>query len=196
MDHWGIPMLIKRKHISVTLFSSIIVAIVFVSTLIGYSIYIQWKKDSFVLRYRNSIYKLTAELFKNNIFLSDVNVKLGTSELFLGMPIVEGSLRNGSNKTVISILIEISFLRPDGAVVYNDWVYPLAGQHFDNPQLFSEIKQTRNILSPGENISFKHLLKNCPREITEQLYTDAEFAKQSLKNKIKLVCSITGLSVL
>ncbi|MFC1480328.1 hypothetical protein ACFL5Y_02635 [Candidatus Omnitrophota bacterium] len=189
-------MFLKKKHILVIVFSSIIIAVVFVSTLIGYSLYIQWKKDSFALRYRNSIYKLTAELFRKNVVMSNVRVKIGGKELFPGLPLLEGSFKNNSNKIVTSVLVEVYFLRPDGTVVYKDWVYPLGEQHFGSSTLFPGIKQTRNILLPGEGISFRHLLRNCPREVVEQVSARTKLAKNSSKDKIRMVYSIAGLSVL
>jgi hypothetical protein len=189
-------MFIKRKHIAVIIFSSVIIAIVFMSTLVGYSLYIQWKKDTFALRYRNSIYKLTAELFRKDITISNVYIKMESDELSSGMPLMEGSLRNNSNKTITSIMIEVSFLAPDGTIVYDSWFDPLGGQHFGGPPLLSGAKQTSNILLPGEDISFRHLLRNCPPEVVAQLATKAEFAKSHPKDNVKLEYSIAGLSVL
>ncbi|MFH1552946.1 MAG: hypothetical protein ABID83_04845 [Candidatus Omnitrophota bacterium] len=189
-------MFLKKKHILVIIFSSLIITVVFVSTLIGYSLYIQWKKDSFALRYRNSIYKLTAELFRKDVITSNMSVKIGGKELFPGLPLLEGSLKNNSNKTVTSVMVEVYFLRPDGTVVYKDWFYPLGEQHFGSPALLPGIKQTRNILLPGEGISFRHLLRNCPRELVEQVSVRTKLAKNSSKDRIKMVYSIVGLSVL
>ncbi|RKY42568.1 MAG: hypothetical protein DRP85_02210 [Candidatus Makaraimicrobium thalassicum] len=189
-------MFIKKKNIVVIIFSSVIIAVVFVSTLIGYTIYVQWKEDSFALKYRNSIYRLTAELFRKEIAMSNVNVKVGVEEPFPGMPLLEGSLRNNFNKTIDSIRIEVSFLEQDGTVVYNDWFHPLGEQHSVSSPLFSGMEQTRNLLLPGEGISFRHLLRNCPRELIAQLSTKSKFARSHSKDKIRLVYSITGLSVL
>ncbi len=189
-------MFIKRKHIAVIIFSSIIIAVVFVSTLIGYSLYIQWKKDSLALKYRNSIYKLTAELFKNDVVLSNVCVKMEDGKLLSEMPLLEGRLKNNSNKTITSIAIEVSFLAPDGTVVYDSWFNPLGEEYFGTPPLLSGMRQTRNVLLPGEGISFRRLLRNCPPEVVAQLSAKAEFARNQPENKVKLVCSIAGLSVL
>ncbi len=189
-------MLIKKKHASVIIFSSIIITVVFLSTLVGYNLYIQWKKDSFALKYRNSIYKLNAEIFKKDIVISNVNIKIGGSELFAEMPLLEGSLKNNSTKTITSVRIEVSFLKGDGSVIYKDWFHPLGEQQFIHPILFSGIEHTRNVLLPGEGISFRHLLRNCPKEVFSQLSTKANFAKSNSEDEMKLDYSIAGLSVL
>ena len=189
-------MSIKKKHILVVVFSSIIIAAVFISTLVGYTLYIQWKKDSFALMYRDSIYKLTAELFKNDIILSNVYVKLGTDGALLDVPLLEGSLKNNSAKTITSVMIEVSFVRQDGTVVYNDWFQPLGKERFTSGTLFSRMRGTKNVLLPGEGLSFRHILRNCPRKVFEAVSTKAEFAKEDSAEKINVVYKVAGLSVL
>ncbi|MFH1799127.1 MAG: hypothetical protein ABH844_07330 [Candidatus Omnitrophota bacterium] len=193
-------MFIKRKHLSVILFSSIVITVVFVCTLLGYMLYIQWKKDSYALNYSDSICKLTAELFEKDIVLSNVRVKVEEKESFPDVPFIEGSIKNNSNKVVTSILIEASFLKSDGTVVYKDWFCPLgerfARQNFGAPVLFSSIRETINVLMPGESLPFRHVLKNCPREIISQFFSRMEFARNNSEGKIKLVYSISGIGVL
>jgi uncharacterized membrane protein len=188
-------MFIKKKNIVVVVCSSLVISVVFVSTLIGYSLYIQWKKDSFASKYRNFIYKLTAELFEKNITLSEVSVKIGGNKLFSGIPLLEGSLKNNSSKSITSVQIEVSFQEPGGSVVYKDWFYPLGKQRLDSPALVARLNKAGNVLLPGEGITFRHLLRNCPREIVSEVFTKTEFARQHSKGKIKLGCSVTGLSV-
>jgi len=177
-------------------FSSLIIVFVFISTLVGYSVYIQWKKDSFALEYRNSIYKLTAELFKNDIILSNVYVGLEGGKASQQLPVLEGSLKNNSNKTITSLMIKVSFVKDDGSVVYNDWFQPLGKKHFISDSLFSGAQETRNVLLPGEGISFRHLLRNCPRSVIEAVSTKAKFARGDSANEIKMIYDITGLSIL
>jgi hypothetical protein len=141
-------MFIKKKHGAVVFFSSIIIAVVFITTLVGYSLYIQWLKDKGIFKYRNSIYKLTAEIFKKDLDVYDVNAKIADDGLFQNMPVLRGSLKNNSEKIVSSVLMEVSFIRFDGTVVYKDWFYPLGQQRSGSPMLFPEAKQpTRNVLT-------------------------------------------------
>ena len=188
-------MVLRKKHALVIFFSSTIIAIVLVTTLAGYSLYVQWKKDSFALKYRRSIYKLTADLFKKDVAVYNVSVRIGDNELFSGMPILEGSLKNNSGKTITSILVEISFLKGDGAVIYHDWFHVLGEKHYGSPPAFSEKKQAGNVLLPGEGISFRHLLRNCPREVIDHVTVKSQFAKSHPKDSMKMVYSITGMSV-
>ncbi|MFH1305289.1 MAG: hypothetical protein ABIH74_02665 [Candidatus Omnitrophota bacterium] len=189
-------MFIKRKHIAVVVFSSLVVVIVFASTLIGYTLYIQWKKDSFTGKYHVSIGRLTAELFRKNIVLSNVNVKEAPGdEHFPAVPLLEGTLKNSSGKTITSVLLEVSFLAPDGTVEYYGQFYPVGGK----PPLLGvtlfEKKHEEDVLLSGQSLSFSHFLKNCPRRVIRQLSSGTNFARGSSKNTLKMVCSVVEVSV-
>lgn len=189
-------MRIKRKHAQVIIYSSLIIAIVFVSTLVGYSIYMQWKKDTFASKYRNSIYKLTAELFKNDIVLSNIGVKMDENDGASKVPLIEGRIKNNTAKTVTSVLVEVAFLAPDGRVLYRGWFHPLGETRFGSPIFLPSRQKTRNVLLPGEGITFRYFLRNCPREVVREISKKSEFAKNSTDNTINLFCSIEGLKVL
>ncbi|NQT32946.1 MAG: hypothetical protein HQ594_04665 [Candidatus Omnitrophica bacterium] len=189
-------MFLKRKHILVIVLSSLIIAVVFVSTLVGYSLYVQWKKDSFAVKYRNSVYRLTADLFRKDIVLSNMKVAFAGDEAFSGTPLVEGSLKNNSSKTVTSVLVEVSLRKADGTVIYKDWFYPLGKKPFAGSSLFPGIKQLGNVLLPGEGISFRYQLRNCSREVIDQLLAKTNFAKKPSAGDIELVYTISGASVI
>jgi hypothetical protein len=189
-------MRIKRKHAQVIIYSSLIIAIVFVSTLVGYSIYMQWKKDAFASKYRNSIYKLTAELFKNDIILSNIDVKMDENSTHSQVPLIEGRIRNNTNKTITSVLVEVAFLAPDGRALYRGWFHPLGERRFGSSVFSPSGQKTRNVLSPGEGITFRYLLRNCPREVVREISKKSEFAKNNEDDTINLFCSIEGLKVL
>lgn len=190
-------MVIKSKHRTVILFSSAIIAMVIVSTLIGYSLYIQWKEDAFAASYRNSIYKLTAEIFKTDIEIHNIATRFGNGTSSLSkIPVLEGKLKNNSSKTITSIMLEVSFSRPDGYVVYKDWFYPLGEGILAGSPFFSSVKQTRDVLQPGENMSFKYLLRNCPSEVISRFFTKTGFAKTGSEGEIKLAISLSGVSIL
>ncbi|MCK5450676.1 MAG: hypothetical protein KAI70_02780 [Candidatus Omnitrophica bacterium] len=185
-------MFIKRKHRTVILFSSAIIVAVFLSTIIGYSLYIQLKKDSFSSSYRNSIYEMTAELFKNDIEIVNIGIKIGRGNILSEIPFVEGTLKNNSEKTIRSMLLEVSFTRPSGEVIYKDRVYPLWSGTLVSRDI--DIKEGE-ILLPGESISFQNVLKNCPRELVEEFLTQTKFAKGNMEEKMKFICLIKGLMV-
>ena len=183
---------INNKHALVIIFSSIIIAAVMVSTLVGYHLYIEWREDRDSAAYNNAIYKLTADMFKKDVGLSNLRVAIGGKEMFTGMPIIEGSLKNNSSKIVTSIMLEVQFSRPDGSVVYREWFYPLGAVR---PAPI-RAKRTKNVLMPGEGISFRHLLRNCPSEVASLISEKTGFAKGDREPRIKTEYSIVGMSVL
>lgn len=185
---------IRKKHIPVILFSSIIIAGVFITTLAGYTIYIQWKKDVFTTDYRNSIYKLTAELYKNDITWSKVKVDVRDASRGREIAVFEGSVSNNTGKTLESILVEISFVDPDGRVLYKDWVDPLTDHRFWRA-VPTESASIKRVLLPGETLIFRHNLRNCPREIIKDISSMKEFAKSDTPEKVKYIYSIEGLKV-
>jgi hypothetical protein len=185
-------MHVKSKHFVVVFFSSIIVAVVLVSTLIVYGVYIEWKEDSDAAKYDSSIYKLTADMFRKDINMSNLKAVIGSDDAFSGMPMVEGSLKNNSSKIVTSIMMEVSFSRPDGSVVCRVLFHPLGEERSSRVAR----EHTKNVLMPGEGISFKHLLRNCPQEVVSRLSTKSEFARVDKDKQLKVEYSIVGMSVL
>ncbi len=187
-------MLIKRKQLTLVLSSSAIIAIVIISTLVGYSLYVQWKEDTSTVKYRNSIYKLTAEIFKDAIDIYNVRIEFekATSSQ---TPVLKGKLKNRSSKTMTSIMIGLCFSKPDGYVIYRDWFYPLGEEALSSSPFFSSIKRTKKVLRPGEIMSFGFLLRKCPPEAVSQLSAMKAFAKTNPDKAIKLELSIEGVNV-
>jgi len=185
-------MFLKKKHISVVAFSSAIIAIVFIVTLAGYHLYIQWKQDTLALKYRNSIYKLTAELFRNDVILSNIDLRVIKKEGTSALPLLQGSLKNNSGKKITSISVEISLENPDGTVVYKEWVHPLGNRSSS----FGIMEYTEKVLLPGEKMSFRHFMKNCPYDVTEKISAKTEFAKEGSREALTVDFSIVGLTVL
>jgi hypothetical protein len=109
------------------------------------------------------------------------------------MPFIEGSIKNDTNKTITSVLMDVSLVKADGSVIYKDR-FSLIGQGRLAGKVPVSAAKTRNLLLPGENISFRHLLRRCPPEAIAQFSSKEEFAKT--KDKIKLNYSIVGVTVL
>ena len=187
---------IKRKHLTVVLFSSAIIALVIVSTLVGYSLYVQWKEDTFAVDYRNSIYRLNAEIFKNDIEIHGVRAGLRNSGLPSETPVLEGKVKNDSSKTITSIMLEVSFSISDGSVIYRDWFYPFGEGAFSGSPFFSGIKRTREVLRPGESMAFNYPLRNCPSEVIARIFPGKGFAKTAPGRRIEFNVSVSGVSVL
>ncbi|MGB2629683.1 MAG: hypothetical protein WBD24_03825 [Candidatus Omnitrophota bacterium] len=188
-------MLLRGKHFLVIFFSSLIILIVLISTIIGYILYVEWKNSNFIARYNRSISKLTAEMFRDEILISNVNIGIEKNGPFSGMPFIEGGLKNNSPKAITAILLELSFLDPAGAVTYKVWLHPVGDERFHTSTL-AGVEHTRNVLLPGDSIAFRHMLRNCPPEIVEQFSSKSKFAKSSSKDKVKLEYKITGMTVL
>ncbi|MDP8257898.1 MAG: hypothetical protein P9L90_00530 [Candidatus Aadella gelida] len=188
-------MFLKKKHISVIIFSSSIIAIVFISTLVGYHLYLQWKQDTLALKYRSSIYKLTAEVFKNDIVLSNVSIKTDKTSGIGVVPLLQGTIKNNSGKKITSILIEVSLIKPDGTVAYKEWVNPLGGGSDESGMNPSAVVYPEKILMPGEEMNFGHLLKNCPQDVKRKLSLKSEFAKEGAKGSLELNLSVAGMLV-
>ena len=189
-------MFLRSKHANVIVYSSIVIAVVMVSTLVGYILYIQWKEDSFALRYRNSIYKLTAAMFKSEILLSNVSIRPWEESAHVDVPIFEGSIKNNSSKALTSVTVEISFRRPDGSVVYKSWVHPLGEKESMARPVLPVMGHARSVLLPGEGMSFSQMLKNCPKEVLTSLPRKAKAAKGSPKSDIAAEYTIVGVSVI
>ena len=177
-------------------FSSLIIGVVLVSTVIVYTLYVEWKNNSFIQRYSDSISRITAEMLRKDVGIANVRVGLHKEGPFSGMPFMEGSLKNNSKKTLTSIRLELSLQKPDGSVVYKGWLHPIGEERFARSASFSDTEDTRNVLSPGESISFRHLLRNCPPEVISQFSSKKEFAKTDAEDNIKLDYLITRMTVL
>jgi len=171
--------------------------VVFVSTLVGYNLYIHFKSESSSVTYSNSIYKLNAELLRKDINLSNVSVETGKKGLRARLPFIKGSLKNNSNKIVSSVLVEVSFQKRDGSVLYRELIYLLGDKKLSSRavSLFFGGGRTYNVLLPSEGISFRHPIRNCPNEVYEQFSDKTNFAKND-KNKITIVYSIAGLDII
>jgi hypothetical protein len=189
-------MAIKNKHWILITLSSTIVAVVILCTLFGYGIYMQWKDDLYAVRYRDSIYRITADIFKNQIEISGLRTICEENGTLLKVPYVEGRIRNNSPKTLVSVMIGLSFSRPSGVVLYRGWFSPMGEEKLPDSPFFSTMKRAKKNLPPGESITFRYLLKNCPQEVVEDIARNKSFAKESGGDKdITLELSITGLSV-
>ncbi len=184
-------MYIKKKHLAVVLFSSGIIAAVMVSTLVGYVVYIEWKKDSTASMYYDSLHGLTADMFKADIVLFNMNTGIAEG-VFEGAPIVEGSLKNNSSKIISSIMLEVAFLRADGSVAYRKLFFPFG----ENKIIPISTEGLKTVLLPGFDISFKYPLRDCPQEVISQLYTKSEFARAAKRDRLEVKYSIVGMSVL
>ena len=167
-------MFIKRKSILVIFLSSTIIALVLVMTLVGFYLYLNWTLENDKNLYKNALYELTAKLFEKYISVADIVLKIESEGQLEGEPVVEGHIVNKTNKKVLSIKMKVSVSDNDSRVLYTESFYPLGQSQY----LAVIKKETGNYLAPNDAISFKHLLKNCPKEILTYLRMKTRFAKE------------------
>ncbi len=188
-------MIVKNKHIQVIFYSSAIIVTVLTATLLIYNVYLQWKNDSFALKYENSVYQLTAEIFGNDILIANADVQKAEDDFADNILLFQGSIRNNTGKTISSLLIEVVFLDPAGTILHKEWVYPLGKKSDLEPLLFGARGKER-ALAPEETTSFRHFMRNCPRKILNRFAAKKKFAKKDLAGEMRLDYSIAGMSVL
>lgn len=193
-------MRLMRKKSFILVFSTVFVALViFTSTLVGCELYIQWKHESFLRDYKNFIYRITSEIFKDDIEISSVRFSAeGGTDLdqVYGFPVLAGKVKNNSAKVVTSILLEFSFVDSDSTVIQKGWIYPLGGGRFSNSPFFSSSNKVMNLLLPGESVTFRHLLRKNQAELLAFYGKGNNFAKDSPDRKIEIKMSMEGLSVI
>ena len=172
-------MLVKKKSILVIVLSSAIISFVLIITLIGFYIYLNWKEENNKSAYLNSLYELNAELYSKHVPIYSLLIKLDDDDLFKDKVIVEGQIKNKSNKKILSIKLKISLFDKYGRVLYVDSFYPLKSGSY----LGLITEETGNYLLPDDSISFKHLLRNCPKDIYIYLKMRTRFAKEKIKKE-------------
>lgn len=192
-------MLLKKKNISVIIFSVGIIVAVLLSSLILFTSYFVWKEKGAALSYEKSIYATTALLFEKDLALSHVILVPGDADIFSGKPLVEGSIKNNTTKTVSSILMEISFISKDGVVVYRHRFHPFGigpgNKNFGSPLLYPLMSPTGNMLLPGDSVSFRHVMSNCNNGLISRIKNNTNFTKKGTKKNLNFLYSIVGLSV-
>ncbi|HPN73315.1 MAG TPA: hypothetical protein PKZ41_04895, partial [Candidatus Omnitrophota bacterium] len=156
----------KRKHFPVILFSSGIVVVVFLSTLFGFSLYTQFKKDSLAAAYRDSIYRITADIFRKDVVFSGVEVKI--SDKNAQGPVFEAVMKNNSSRVITFLIIELCFSDSDGKVLYKEWIRPLAGQGFDGVLFSAGTRSEGEVIVPGESFRLRHVMRNCPESVVRR----------------------------
>ncbi|MFA6636118.1 MAG: hypothetical protein WCV56_03245 [Candidatus Omnitrophota bacterium] len=184
----------KKKHIPVILFSSGIVIVVFLTTLSGYGLYTQFKKDAFTVGYRDSIHRITADIFRKDLVFSDVAIAL--PEDGGENPVFKGTLKNNAARSLAGILVEVSFSDDDGRVLYKEWIRPLPGQSFAAVPFSVPAVSEDFTLLPGESFKFVHVMRNCPEYLVKHTSMRRGFAKRDVSKDISFKYSIKELKVL
>lgn len=167
-------MLIKKKSIIVITLSSIIISLVLILTVIGFYLYLCLKERDASDQYLKSLSEINAKIYSKYIAVSPLVIKIDEEGIFEGEPIVEANINNQSEKKIKSFKLKLSIFDRDRKVLYLDTFYPIRPESY-----FGVVaNDTGNYLAPGDTLSFKHILKNCPKEIESYLKIKSRFAKK------------------
>jgi len=184
-------MRIKRTSALVIVVSSSVIVAVLALTIFGFYAYLEWKETAIAKNYRLNLYELNARVFGRHILIN-LQAKLGTEGALKGRPVVEGTVKNASNRKIYSLKLRIAFYDRQRQVIYVDKFYPIGAE----PEPLVNISGfTENFLKDGDSISFKHPLKNCPQEIESYLIGKSKFAKLPDVEALSLVYKIEGLAI-
>jgi len=165
--------LIKKKSLVVGLISSFVIALVLVLTLVGYFIYLEFKAEKFKLYYEELLGRTKAKVYSKYINIEKLDARIENTGVLKGRPIIEGVVTNKGAKDVLNLVINVSFLDKDNAMIYETEFHPqepalgnTVFSHVNIPYISSPTKIT---LKPSEPAVFKKIISNCPTEIFLEL---------------------------
>lgn len=195
-------MLIKRKSLIVGLVSSVIIALVLVITLIGYSIYLEFKGRGFDRVYQELLEKTKARVYSRRLDIFGLDARIENTGALKGKPIIEGAITNNGSREVVNLVIKISFLDKDSAPIYELIAHP------QEPALGSTIvarvstshlysyEHPVDPLEPGQTLKFKKIITNCPTEIFLELREGEKPTKSFGRWSGKLTAKAISLDLL
>lgn len=162
-------MLIKPKSLVVVALSSVVIAGVLVSTLIGYYMYVELKETENSKVCMDAIRKLQARIFAKDIEASGLSFGMDQAGPLAGRPVIKGVVRNRSARRVYNILLRVKFIDAGGTSVYEVVFHPLEPT-FGIDQLgsitLSYLKgPQRNSIEPASSKTFKRIMPNFPKEL-------------------------------
>ena len=188
------PTYIKNRTALVIAFSSLIISSVLALTIFGFYAYLEWKGKEIRRNYKITLYDLNAKAYKKHITVK-LDAKIDTEGIFKGSPIVRGTIKNNSNKTIYSLRLKIAFYDPKDRTAYVDTFYPVGVALESLVNIVDITKTTKNFLLEGDSISFKHRLKNCPPKVLTFLKSKRKFAGLGVSEPLKLDYKIVGLDI-
>ncbi len=175
-------MIIKRKSLLVILLSTAVISFVLIITLIGFYLFLSWQQETDEYAYKSQISDLNAAIYDTHIYIKGISARIDTDGLFKNKPVVQGRISNKTNKNIISLELRINFEDQKGRVIFMDKFFPV----YNDFGVGIIAEKTGNYLAPGDSISFKHLLENCPKQILEHLKKQAVFVKDNKNGQLNL----------
>lgn len=189
-------MFIKKKNISVILWSSLVVGLIFVSSLLVYNIYLQWKADTLSATYRTQVQSVMAELYRDKVVLENSKI-IATDPGRAGKPmaVLESVLVNRSSKTIDSALLELTVRDMEGEVRYKSWIYLLSSAPIAGHGRI-KVNEMADVLKANESFLFRHRLLNFPEEVLEQIQRQRNFARGRSDKRVLVELSIRELGII
>jgi len=184
-------MRIKRTSALVIVISSSVIISVLILTILGFYAYLEWKEKTIRKNYQLALYDLNGRVFAEYITI-DLFPAIEAEGPFKGKPVIEGTVRNTSNKSIYSLKLKIAFCDPERRVAYIDRFYPV-GTALDSPAAAGDV--TENFLRENDSISFKRQLINCPPEVVRYLKSKSNFARVDRAGPLRLEYKIEGLDI-
>ncbi|MBN1354142.1 MAG: hypothetical protein JW994_05710 [Candidatus Omnitrophica bacterium] len=186
-------MRISPRTTLVILVSSLIISSVLALTLLGYYVYLGWKEKKISWNYRMALYNLNADIFGKYIQIK-LQAKIEKDGIFKGKPVVLGTIKNTSNKKIYSLKLKVVFYDSKQRAMYSDTFCPV-GVDLESLVNIGELaSNTKNFLTEGDSVSFKHILRNCPSAVMLFLKSKSKFAKLE-KTPLKLDYGIEGIDI-
>lgn len=187
-------MIIKHRSSLVITISSVIIASVLALTIFGFYAYLEWKEKKSNRNYRLAIYDFDAELFDKYVIVY-LQARVERDGIFKGEPVIEGTIKNASNKKIYSLKMKIAFCDPEGRVLYVDTIYPVGMELEPLVNIGDIAKKTKSFLLEGDSISFTYQLKSCPPRVRDYLNSKLKLVKVEDNEPLELVYKIEGLDI-
>lgn len=195
-------MLIKRKSLIVGLISSFVIALVLITTLFGYFVYLEFKSREFGRIYQELLEKAKAKVYSRHLDIFGLDARIENTGALKGKPIIEGAITNKGSRKIVNLKIKLSFLDKDSASIYELIAHP------QEPALgsavFTRVSTSRlysythpiDALKPGETLKFKKIITSCPTEIFVELREGEKPTKSFGRWSGKLTSEVISLDLL
>ena len=195
-------MIIKRKSLIVGLVSSVVIALALIMTLVGYSIYLEFKSGEFDRVYHELLERAKARVYSRHLDIFGLDARIENIGALKGKPIIEGAITNKGSKEIINLVLKLSFLDKDSASIYEFTARPqepaLGGpayKHVSTSRL-SSYAHPIDSLKPGQTLKFKTIITSCPTEIFVELREGEKPTKSFGRWSGKITSEIISLDLL
>ena len=184
-------MRIKRISTLVITISSLVIISVLGLTIFGFYAYLGWKSKDIRKNYKLALYDLNGRVFDRYITLK-LYPGISSDGAMKGKPVVEGTIKNSSNKRIYSLKLKVAFYDNERRVVYVDRFCPV-GLALESPVNNADVIE--NFLRENDSISFVQPLKNCPPKVLLFLKSKSGFARARGTEQFDFEYKIEGMDI-